>query len=101
MRPTGDLYLELVQPQTGLDPTRRWLEERGEGLYHVGLSTKNPTQRPADAPAVFEVLDTRGPDGSSGIVYLDTVPALGYYTELVTADIATRLRSWIDDVAGD
>ncbi len=96
----GGIYLELVAPETGVDPTVQWLEERGEGLYHVGLSTTDPTQRLGDAPPVFEVLSTTGPDGRSDITYLDTLPQLGYYTELVAADRVTSLCAWIDEVVG-
>jgi methylmalonyl-CoA/ethylmalonyl-CoA epimerase len=97
--PFGDIYLELVEPGTGQSPAKRWLEERGEGVFHLGFATADPTQHADGADAVFEVLNRLRPDGQANIAYLDTVAALGYYTELVDSEGADRLCEWVDAVA--
>src|SRR5437870_11464567 len=33
---SGALYIELVQPTVGDFPAKTFLEERGEGVYHLG-----------------------------------------------------------------
>src|SRR4051794_7420462 len=79
----GDLVVELVEPGLGNGPAGEFLERRGEGIFHVGYATDDPTQRPGGVSACFEVLSSVRPDGTFGIVYLDTVDALGFFLELV------------------
>lgn len=84
-------YLELVEGGTGTTCASDFLKERGEGMFHVGYSTTDLAQRPA--PVCFEVRN------GTGIVYLDTFAELGYWVELVPADRADALTTWIDQVA--
>ncbi|MGE0878693.1 MAG: VOC family protein [Acidimicrobiia bacterium] len=86
----GDLVVEIVEPGRGDGPQREALSARGEGVFHVGYSTDDLVQRPLSAAACFEVLsDATGEP--TGIVYLDTVAALGFFVELVPSTMATGI----------
>jgi catechol 2,3-dioxygenase-like lactoylglutathione lyase family enzyme len=91
----GDLLVELVEPRLGQGPVGEFLSSRGEGVFHVGFATDDPTQRPGGVPACFEVHSTARPDGTYGIVYLDTVTALGYFLELVDTEMAQRIEETV------
>jgi hypothetical protein len=43
----------------------------------------------------FEVRPTRKPDGTYGIVYLDTLGSLGFFVELVETSTADRLMTLV------
>jgi hypothetical protein len=84
----GDLMIELVEPGEGLGPAHEFLATRGEGVFHVGYATDDPTQRPGGTPACFEVHSSVRADGTYGVVYLDTLDTLGYFIELVETSAA-------------
>src|SRR4051812_32763513 len=42
----GDLIVELGERGLGNGPAGEFLERRGEGIFHVGYSTDDPTQQP-------------------------------------------------------
>jgi hypothetical protein len=86
----GDLIIEIVEPGEGDGPQREALRQRGEGVFHVGYSTADLDQRPLNAQACFDVLSD--PDASAtGVVYLDTVAALGFFVELVPESMANAI----------
>jgi methylmalonyl-CoA/ethylmalonyl-CoA epimerase len=86
----GDIIVEIVEPGGGYGPQREALTARGEGVFHVGYSTTDVTQRPLNAGACFEVLIDID-DRPSGIVYLDTFADLGFFVELVPEVVATSI----------
>jgi hypothetical protein len=49
------------------------------------------TQTPGGIRPCFEVPPTRRPDGTFGIVYLDTLDELGFFIELVETPSAERV----------
>lgn len=87
----GPLMVELVEPGLGDGPAREFLDQRGQGIFHIGYATDHPTQRPGGVAPCFEVHSSRRADGSYGIVYLDTLDSLGYFVELVDTPIADGL----------
>ena len=97
----GDLLVELVEPGLGQGPAGEFLERRGEGVFHVGYSVDDPTQRPGGRGPCFEVHPTRRDDGTYGIVYLDTLDDLGFFVELVHAPIAENIIAMVAALADD
>ncbi|CAB4364089.1 MAG: hypothetical protein F2681_08785 [Actinobacteria bacterium] len=92
----GSLVVELVEPGQGQGPAREFLDARGEGVFHVGYATDDPTQRPGGVEACFEVGSSLRPDGTYGIVYLDTLGALGFFLELVHTPMAQHVIALVD-----
>lgn len=95
----GDLYLEMIEPGSGQSTASEWLADRGEGIFHLGYSTTNLTQRPGGVEACFETIDNLTEDGVPAIVHLDTIEQLGYFVELADHQLAERLARWIDGAA--
>jgi methylmalonyl-CoA/ethylmalonyl-CoA epimerase len=95
----GPLVVELVEPGLGQGPAGEFLHGRGEGLFHVGYATDDPTQRPGGVLPCFEVHSSIRPDGSYGIVYLDTLDTLGFFLELVHTTMAQRVIQLVEDLA--
>jgi len=94
----GDLVVELVEPGLGNGPAGEFLAGRGEGIFHVGYATDDPTQRPGGVSACFEVQSSLRPDGTFGIVYLDTVDVLGFFVELVHTPTAQWVIDTVDAI---
>jgi methylmalonyl-CoA/ethylmalonyl-CoA epimerase len=92
----GSLVVELVAPDLGQSPARDYLETHGPGLYHVGYTTDDPTQRPGGVTPCFEVEMSKRPDGTYGIVYLDTIGVLGYFVELLDRPSAEGIVAMVD-----
>ena len=78
----GDFQIQLVQPGPAPTPQRRFLDEHGEGVFHVGFEV--PDANAADAQAGALGLDVlmrgRRPDGS-GFTYFDTSGSAGVVLE--------------------
>ncbi len=92
----GDLVVELVEPGLGQGPAGEFLATRGEGVFHVGYATDDPTQRPGGIGPCFQVHSSIRPDGTHGIVYLDTLDTLGFFVELVDRPMADRIVALVD-----
>ena len=92
----GDLVVELVEPGLGHGPAGEYLSRFGPGVFHVGYATDDPTQTPGGFRPCFEVHPTRRPDGSFGIVYLDTLDSLGFFVELVERASAERVIATVE-----
>jgi methylmalonyl-CoA epimerase len=60
----SDSYVQLLTPLTGTSPVARFLEQRGEGLHHVGYRVK-------DCAAAIESVR------ASGARLIDEVPRPG------------------------
>ena len=91
----GALMVELVEPGLGHGPAHEFLATRGEGLFHMGYATEDLGQLPGGVGPCFEVHSSRRPDGTYGIVYLDTLGSLGFFLELVETATADRLMSMV------
>ncbi len=84
----GDLMIELLQPLEGMGTYREFLEQRGEGVHHLGhvivpdLEAVMEKMEKEGFPVV-ETGQPRGPAQGGGHkwAYIDTSAALGYITE--------------------
>lgn len=95
----GALYLELVEPGIGKGNAREWLEERGEGVFHLGYAVDDLAQRPQGVDVCFESFGATLANGEAAVVHLDTVDQLGYFVELSDRALAIRLNAAIDAYA--
>ena len=79
----GGFQLQLVQPGPEPTPQRRFLDERGAGVFHVGFEV--PDADAADAQAagmgVAPLMWGRRDDGS-GFTYYDTADRAGVVLEI-------------------
>jgi methylmalonyl-CoA/ethylmalonyl-CoA epimerase len=79
----GDFQLQLVQPGPEPTPQRRFLDEHGEGVFHVGFEV--PDADAADARAadlgIAPLMRGRRENGS-GFTYFDTADRAGVVLEI-------------------
>jgi catechol 2,3-dioxygenase-like lactoylglutathione lyase family enzyme len=79
----ANFQLQLCQPAPLDSPQRRFLDEHGEGVYHLGFDV--PDQGAAEAAGAALGLDViargRRADGS-GFCYFDTRPGAGVVLEV-------------------
>jgi methylmalonyl-CoA/ethylmalonyl-CoA epimerase len=79
----GDLQLQLCQPGPGETPQRRFLDERGEGVFHVGFEVPDADAADADAAARGVRVLMRGRrENGSGFSYYDTADRAGVILEI-------------------
>jgi len=87
--------IELIEPVAGPSIYREWLDQRGEGLHHVGswvASLHDGMARLQDAG--YELLQSGvgfGQDGTGGFAYFDTITDLGVILEVI--EVPRRRRS--------
>lgn len=69
----GNFQLQLCQPGDGDTPQRRFLEERGEGVYHLGFGVDSVDAAEEEGLAMGLGILSRGrlPD-RTGFTYFDT-----------------------------
>ncbi|MCA0239236.1 MAG: VOC family protein [Proteobacteria bacterium] len=69
----GNFQLQLCQPGDGDTPQRRFLDERGEGVFHLGFSVDSVDQAEQEGLAMGLAILSSGrlPD-RSGFTYFDT-----------------------------
>ncbi len=79
----GDMELELIQPVSGASPHREFLEQKGEGVQHLGFLVDD-LQEDVEllTAAGSTVLLTSQFKGGGGVAYLD-LDAAGLIVELV------------------
>jgi methylmalonyl-CoA/ethylmalonyl-CoA epimerase len=79
----GDIQLQLVEPGAGDTPQRRFLDEHGEGVFHVGFEVADADAGDAQAAAagLAPLMRGRRPDGS-GFTYFDTAEQAGVVLEI-------------------
>jgi catechol 2,3-dioxygenase-like lactoylglutathione lyase family enzyme len=79
----GNIELELIQPVSGASPHREFLEQKGEGVQHLGFFVDNLEQEVARLTgAGSSVMLTSQFKGSGGVAYLN-LDAAGLIVELV------------------
>ena len=79
----GDMELELIQPISGESPHREFLDQKGEGVQHLGFfvdDLKEDVERLTAAGS--SVMLTSQFKGGGGVAYLD-LDAAGLIVELV------------------
>ena len=95
----GSMYLELVEPTVGDFPAKTFIDERGEGIYHLGYWVD-------DIPAAIEAAGARGlsvdwafPTGKPQVVYLDARATWGFHIEFVSPALRPGIEAAIDKAA--
>lgn len=79
----GNMELELIQPIDGESPHQEFLEQKGEGVQHLGFMVDNleeDVERLTDAGS--SILLTSQFKGGGGVAYLD-LDVAGLIVELV------------------
>lgn len=85
---SGPLLVELVQPTGGSFTAQTFLNERGEGIYHLGYWVEDINDVIARADATGIGVDWRFPtEGDPFAVYLDAKQTLGIHVELVSPNM--------------
>jgi catechol 2,3-dioxygenase-like lactoylglutathione lyase family enzyme len=79
----GNLELELIQPISGKSPHQEFLEQKGEGIQHLGFIVDNLAEEVERLTARGSVvLLTSEFKGGGGVAYLD-LDVAGLIVELV------------------
>ena len=76
----GDQQLQLCQPGPEPTPQRRFLDERGEGVFHVGFEV--PDADAAEAEVGARPLMRGRRENGSGFTYFDTAEQAGVILEI-------------------
>jgi methylmalonyl-CoA/ethylmalonyl-CoA epimerase len=78
---------ELIEPLNGPSIHADWLEERGEGLHHLGYVVASLARTTAEMEAVghppIARIHSSGKAGDGAAAYFDTTDALGFLVEAV------------------
>jgi catechol 2,3-dioxygenase-like lactoylglutathione lyase family enzyme len=78
-----NFQLQLCQPGELDSPQRRFLEERGEGVYHLGFEVPDRDEAEATGRALGLGVTARGKrSDSSGFCYFDTRKDAGVVLEI-------------------
>ena len=79
----GGFQIQLVQPGPEPTPQRRFLDEHGEGVFHIGFEVPDADAAVEQAVAlgVRPLMSGRRPD-ASGFTYFDTAAAAGVVLEI-------------------
>ena len=79
----GGFQLQLVQPGPEPTPQRRFLDERGAGVFHVGFEVPDADAADAQAAGLGVAPLMRGRrDNGSGFTYYDTADRAGVVLEI-------------------
>jgi methylmalonyl-CoA/ethylmalonyl-CoA epimerase len=69
----GNVQLQLCQPPELDCPQRRFLDSRGEGVYHIGFEADLEEAAAAGTELGLNVLASGQRDDGSGFIYFDTL----------------------------
>ncbi len=73
----GHMQLQLCQPPELDCPQRRFLDSRGEGVFHIGFEADVDEAAAAAGPLGLHVLARGQRDNGSGFIYFDTLDDAG------------------------
>jgi len=73
----GGVQLQLCQPPELDCPQRRFLDSRGEGVYHIGFESDLDEAAEAAVALGLNVLARGQRDNGSGFIYFDTADDAG------------------------
>ncbi|MFY9588936.1 MAG: VOC family protein [Actinomycetota bacterium] len=94
----GSLLIELVQPTRGMFTAKTFLEERGEGVYHLGYWVEDMTAAIERADKLGIGVDWIFPaSGDPFAVYLDATQTLGMHIELVSPAMKPIIDQALND----
>jgi methylmalonyl-CoA/ethylmalonyl-CoA epimerase len=94
---SGGLLIELVQPTTGLFTAKTFLQERGEGIYHLGYLVKDMTSMLDRASALGIGVDWMLPSDKGPLaVYLDPAETMGIHLELVSPAMVRVVETMLE-----
>jgi catechol 2,3-dioxygenase-like lactoylglutathione lyase family enzyme len=79
----GSMYVELVEPTVGDFPAKTFLDERGEGIYHVGYWVDDIGGAIEKAEKVGLSVEWAFPARRPQVVYLDAASTVGMHIEFV------------------
>src|SRR5438132_11544332 len=95
----GSMYVELVEPTVGNFTAKTFLEERGEGIYHLGYWVD-------DMPAAIRAAAERGlsvdwsfPAKDPLVAYLDAAETFGFHMEFVSPSLRAGIEDAIEKAA--
>jgi hypothetical protein len=93
------MYVELVEPTVGGFPAKTFLEERGQGIYHLGYWVE-------DMPAAIRAAADRGlsvdwsfPAKDPLVAYLDAAETFGFHMEFVSPSLRAGIEDAIERAA--
>ena len=78
----GEQQLQLCQPGPEPTPQRRFLDERGEGVFHVGFEVPDADAAEAEVGARAQPLMRGRRTNGSGFTYFDTAEQAGVILEI-------------------
>lgn len=79
----GNVQLQLCQPPQGDSPQRRFLDQHGEGVYHLGFEVADRDAAEAEGRALgLEVISRGKRADGSGFCYFDTAATMGVVLEV-------------------
>jgi len=97
----GSMYVELVEPTVGDFPAKTFIDEHGEGIYHLGYWVD-------DIPAAIEAAGACGlsvdwafPTGRPQVVYLDARATWGFHIEFVSPAMRPAIEKAIEQAERD
>ncbi len=85
MFPVGDTYLELLQSDAPNSGTNKWIDERGEGLFHICLEVDDIDASITELKAKGIGFQTEQPmigHGNCRIIFMDPKTTGGLVIEL-------------------
>jgi methylmalonyl-CoA/ethylmalonyl-CoA epimerase len=92
---SGTSYVELVQPTGGRWTAQAYLDEHGEGAYHLGYWVDDLRGTIARAERAGLAVDLVMTGDQPVFAYLDSAQTLGVHIELVDTSIRAALEQWI------
>ncbi|MBQ6641592.1 MAG: VOC family protein [Saccharopolyspora sp.] len=79
----GDMQLQMVEPGEGDSPQRRFLEERGEGVFHLGFLVDDVAAATDSAGQLgLPPWLTGRREDSSGFTFFETAESAGVHLEI-------------------
>lgn len=82
---TGQVVIELIQPDEKPSVWRDFLDQNGEGVHHIafGVEDTKATEADLEAAGIKTLQQGLYADGSGMYTYLDSAPQLGVMIELL------------------
>jgi len=92
----GSMYVELVEPTVGDFPAKTFIDERGEGIYHVGYWVEDIPAAISAASDRDLAVDWAFPVAKPQVVYLDARATWGFHVEFVSPAMRPGIEAAIE-----